>query len=564
MQQGAVDALRKVMSRCHRAWLMVGVLSVFTNLLMFAVPFYMMQIFDRVLPTGHLDTLWVLTSLVALSLLVFGVLEALRGHILGRIGSWLERQLRAWVLSASVLEALRLGGSVSAQGLRDLTAVRFYVGSSAVLPLFDAPWSPVFLAMVFLIHPALGWVGLGGMVLLLSCAVLNDRLTRGRQTLANESAVQASNAADAAIRNADVIVAMGMLPALVRRLEGVTLQGLRHQVSASGRSSSLSGLAKSIRFGLQAAMLGVGSYLVIGTELSAGGMIAATIILGRGLAPQEQLISGWRSFTVALASYRRLRALLVRAVRKETATSLPRPAGRLVLESVSHAVPGLRRAVVDQVSLALESGEVLGVAGPSGSGKTTLARLLVGSLIPSGGHVRLGGVDVSSWASWDRGQHIGYVPQTVELFTGTVRDNIARLGESSDAEVVEASQLAGAHETILSLPLGYDTPIGEGGVPVSGGQRQRIALARAVFGSPVLVVLDEANAHLDAKGEQALAVTTRRLHVLGVMVVVITQRLGILSLADKILVLQEGRMAYFGPRHEALRKLRRRVSPECA
>ena len=552
-----MDTLQGALSRCRRAWLAVGVLSAFANVLMFAVPFYMMQLFDRVLPTGHVDTLLVLTALVALALLVFGVLDGIRGSILGRVGWWFERQLGSRVLSASVSEALRAGGSVSAQGLRDLSVIRSYAASASVLPLFDAPWSPVFLAVVFLIHPVLGWVGLGGMVLLLSIAVLHDRLTRGRLTLANESSVRALAAADSAVRHADAIVAMGMVGSLSRRWEAWTQRGMRAQRSAAGLSSGLSALAKSVRFGLQAAMLGVGSYLVIGGELSAGGMIASTIILGRGLAPQEQLISGWRVFRGALSSYRRLRGLLSRSVREETETSLPRPSGRVVLESVSYTPPGVRRAVVGQVSLELESGAVLGVVGPSGSGKTTLARLLVGSLFPSAGHVRLGGMEVSSWSSWDRGRHVGYVPQAVELFTGTVGANIARLGEYEAAEVVSAAQLAGAHETILGLPLGYDTPLGDGGVPVSGGQHQRIALARAVFGMPALVVLDEANAHLDAEGEQALMETVKRLGGLGVTVVLIAQRSGVLSLADKVLVLQGGRGVFFGPREEVLRKLRR-------
>lgn len=557
-----METLQGALSRCRRAWLAVGVLSAFANVLMFAVPFYMMQLFDRVLPTGHVDTLLVLTALVASALLAFGVLDGIRGSILGRVGWWFERQLGSRALSASVSEALRAGGSVSAQGLRDLSVIRSYAASPSVLPLFDAPWSPVFLAVVFLIHPVLGWVGFGGMVLLLSVAFLHDRLTRGRLTLANESLVRALGAADSAVRHADAIVAMGMLPSLSRCWEAWTQRGMRDQRSAAALSSSLSALAKSVRFGLQAAMLGVGSYLVIGGELSAGGMIASTIILGRGLAPQEQLISGWRAFRGALSSYGRLRRLLAGSVREETVTSLPRPAGRVVLESVSYAPPGVRRAVVEQVSLELESGLVLGVVGPSGSGKTTLARLLVGSLFPSEGHVRLGGMEVSSWASWDRGRHVGYVPQTVELFTGTVRDNIARLRDSEDGEVVSAAQLAGVHETILELPLGYDTPLGDGGVPVSGGQRQRIALARAVFGTPALVVLDEANAHLDAEGEQALVETVKRLRGLGVTVVLIAQRSGMLSLSDKLLVLQGGRVVYLGPREEVLRKLRRPEMPE--
>ena len=350
---------------------------------------------------------------------------------------------------------------------------------------------------------------------------------------------------------------MGMLPDLARRWRDTTTGSLDQQTSATDASGAISAAAKAVRFGLQAAMLGVGSYLVIGNQMSAGSIVAAAVIVARGLSPMEQLIGSWRNFVGARAAYQRLAELLERGPAAAGGTVLPRPAGNVTFDKVNYVPPGVRLPIIRQISLRIAAGEVLGVIGPSGAGKTTLVRLLVGSLQPSTGHVRLDGADVTAWPDADRGRHVGYVPQSVELFRGTVRDNIARLGAASDEDVVAAAQLADAHDIILSLPRGYDTPIGVGGVPISGGQRQRVALARAVFGNPALLVLDEANAHLDGDGEMALAAAVQRLRERGCTVVLIAQRAGIMALADKVLVLKAGAVEVFGPRDEVLRTLRR-------
>ena len=554
------DALTRALVGCRRVWGGVALFSACLNVLMLAVPLYMMQIYDRVLTTGSVDTLLALTAMVAAALVVFGLLEALRGRVLARAGAWLDRELGSPVLAGAVAAALRAGGGVSAQGLRDLAAVRGYLGGPGVMPLFDAPWAPVFLGIVFLVHPVLGWIGLGGALALFGCAVLNDVATRKKLTEANGAAAGALNAADAAIRNADAIAAMGMLPALARRWREAGARGLRLQTSASDASGSISALAKVLRFGLQVAMLGVGAWLVLGHEMSPGGMIAAAVILARGLAPVEQLITAWRALVGARTAWRRLRELMEHAPDHEGGTALPRPAGRVEAEKVGYLPPGVREPVLRQVSLRLDPGETLGIVGPSGAGKTTLVRLLVGSLAPTAGHVRLDGADLTAWPDADRGRYVGYLPQTVELFAGTVRDNIARLGETEDEAVVAAAERAGAHEVILGLPGGYDTPIGEGGVPISGGQRQRIALARAVFGEPPLLVLDEPNAHLDAEGEQALVEAVVGMREQGVTVVLIAQRAGVMAQVDKMLVLQAGSVTAFGPREEVLAALRRPAS----
>ena len=549
------------MAACRRVWAGIGLFSACLNLLMLSVPLYMMQIYDRVLATRNVDTLLALTVMVVAALLILGLLDALRGRVLARVGGWLDRELGGLVLSGAVADALRAGGGVSAQGLRDLAKVRGYLGGPGVMPLFDAPWAPVFLAIIFLIHPVLGWIGAGGALVLFACAVLNDVMTRRKLTEANDASARAFNTADAAVRNADAIAAMGMLPNLVTRWQQMGTRGETLTASAMDASGSISATAKAVRFGLQVAMLGVGAYLVILHEMTPGAMIAAAIILARGLAPVEQLINSWRFFTDARTSYRRLQALVAATPDDGERTALPRPSGRIDVERVSYAPPGVREPVLQRTSFHLDGGEALGVVGPSGAGKTTLVRLIVGSLTPTLGHVRLDDADVRAWPDEDRGRHVGYLPQNVELFAGTVRDNIARLGHAKDDEVVAAAQLAGAHETILRLPEGYDTPIGVGGVPISGGQLQRIGLARAVFGNPALLVLDEPNAHLDAEGEQALVEAVVRMRKNGTTVILIAQRAGAMAQVDKMLVLKGGRISAFGPRDEILKSLGQLVSP---
>ena len=544
------------LSACRRVLVFVALFSICVNLLTLTVPLYMLQIYDRVLTTGNVDTLLALSAMALVALAAFGLLDTTRMRILARTGAWLDRRLSGPVLAGAVAEARRAGGNVSAQGLRDLSTLCAYLGGAGIMPLFDAPWSPVFLAIVFAIHPVLGWIGIGGAVLLFGFAVANDLTTRRKLVEANDASVRALNAADAAVRNADAITAMGMLPAVAQRWQRATDRRLELQTAANDAASGIGAAARSFRLCLQASMFGVGGYLVLGNQISPGSIVAAAIVLARGLAPIELLISAWRSFVSARGACGRLAGLLDRAPVDVEGTVLPRPTGRIEMDRVTYTPPGVRLPIIRPTSFRLAAGAALGIVGPSGAGKTTLARLLVGSLQPSAGHVRLDGADVAVWSDGDRGRHVGYLPQAVELFAGTVRDNVARLDAASDDEVLAAARLAGAHETILSLPAGYDTSIGEGGVPISGGQRQRIALARSLFGDPALVVLDEPNAHLDGDGELALAVTIRRLRERGVTVVLIAQRARLMAAVDKVLVLKAGTMEALGPPDEILPRLR--------
>ncbi len=521
------------------------------NLLMLVPAFYMYQVFDRVLSTQHLETLWALTAIALLGLVLMGALDAARGAVGVRLGAWLDATLAGPLLRATVHGANLTGATRGAQALRDLATVRGVFGG-AVWPLLDAPWTPFFFILTFLIHPLLGWIGVIGGVILLGLAAANELITRRAIQNSGAAAITAINEADAAVRNADAMLAMGMLPRWLAAWEGKREAAAAPQGRAAFRSGMLGAVAKVARLALQVALLGFGAWLAVKNEISGGAMIAASIIVARALAPFEQAIASWRGLVAAQSAWGRLAALLDAAPAIGQPIRLPRPKGALVLDKVVYAPPGAREPILRQVSFALQGGELLVMIGPSGAGKTTLARLIVGSLVPNGGAVRLDGGAIANWAPDDRARHVGYLPQDVELCNGTVRENIARFGEAADADVVAAAQLAGAHETILGLPQGYGTPIGPAGMPLSGGQRQRVGLARAVFGDARLVVLDEPNANLDPEGEAALAEALKRLKERAVTVVCITQRLGLLGAADRILMLRQGLVEGFGPPAEVL------------
>lgn len=552
------DVLRHVRTA---AWI-IGIFSFAMNLLVLASPIYMMQVYDRVIPTGNGSTLVLLTLIITVALLAMSGLDVVRSMILSRVGAWLDRTLAKPVMEASVLRTVRQGAPIGAQGLRDISTVRSLVGGASVLPLFDAPWAPVFLAVVFLVHPVLGWISVFGAIVLALLAYVNESWSRSALHEANRVSARAFGEADVTIRNAETIVAMGMLPGLLHRWHDLNGVGAQAMGQASDRMSYIASAAKFWRMMLQVAILGAGAWLVVHREMTGGAMIAASIIMGRAVAPFEQAISVWKVLIAAQAAYRRLTELLQGYNDKPAITSLPRPQGKLTVESLIYAPPGAPEPTIQQVQFAVDPGEVLAIIGPSGAGKTTLARLLVGSLVPFRGAVRLDGADIAAWDSADRGPHIGYLPQSVDLFNGTVRENIARFGEATDEEVLDAARIAGAHELILSLPKGYDTPIGDGRWNLSGGQRQMVGLARAFFGHPTYIVLDEPNSNLDSAGEQSLSNAIRWAKEHKSSVALVTQRPNLLVLADKILVMRNGRMELLGPRDEVLAKMGWNAGPK--
>lgn len=545
--------LRRTAFFFRYAWLF----SLFVNLAMLTLPLYMLQVYDRVLASRSLPTLAMLTLGAAFVYAVYVGLEMLRSRVLVQASVALDRLLGKQVLGEVFARAAQPGGERHAGAVRDVATLRQYVTGSGLFAFFDAPWSLVFLAVIFAIHPWLGATALLGMLVLLALALVDERRTRPLLLQANALARQAGRDADAAVRQAEAVEAMGMRGAVVARWSARNDEVLRAQSRASDRSGSIVATSKGLRQLLQVAMLGLGAYLVITQHLSAGTMIAATILLARATAPLELAIAGWRGFVDARAAYARLAALVDRAPPAVAALELPAPRGAVAVERVVVAPAADRPPVLKGVSFDVAAGECVAVIGPSAAGKSTLLRALLGLWRPQSGCVRLDGADVADWPRESLAPHVGYLPQDVDLLAGTVAENIARMGpmpQSSQA-VVAAATLAGAHEMILKLPGGYDTVIGDAATVLSGGQRQRIGLARALFGPPKLVVLDEPNSNLDTDGEAALVAAIRALKAMGSTVVFVTHKPSLLADADRVLVLHAGSVAAFGPRDEVLAKV---------
>jgi PrtD family type I secretion system ABC transporter len=546
------DALAK----CRTALVAVAIVSLFVNVLMLTIPLYMLQLYDRVLMSRSDETLLYLTLAAVGALLVLSALDALRSRILVRVSAWLENRLGPEALGRAVSGLLE-GQPYGVQAVRDLSQVRQFIASPSIFSLFDAPWVPVYLLVIYLLHPVLGAIALAGAVVLFLLAVANEMATRAPLKAANEQWVKAMRKTDAAVRNAEVIESMGLMPGITRRWLRDNEAALELQNLASDRSGLLMATTKFLRLAIQVTMLGTGAYLVIRFELTPGGMIAGSIILSRALQPVEQTISTWKSLVSARTAYTRLREFMERSRRRRTDMRLPQPSGHLSVERVTFAPPGAQRPVLKNVSFSIAGGQLLAIIGPSAAGKSTLARLIVGAWQPNAGTVRLDGADVYTWERTEFGGYVGYLPQDVELFEGSIEENIARLNDADPEAVVEAARLAGVHEMILRLPEGYRTQIGQSGALLSGGQRQRIALARALFGRPRLIVLDEPNASLDSEGEEALVRAMGTAQRDGATVVFIAHRLGLVSRADKVLYLQEGVAELFGTKDEVLAKLTR-------
>jgi len=540
---------------CRRHLLVAAVFSLGLNLLYLAVPIYSLQVYDRILPSGSESTLYLLTLAAAVALAVLAALDALRARVLARAGVRLERQLASRVLDVSIERSLALGPAERGQGLRDLEALRQSLSGQVVLAVFDAPWIPIYLAVLFMIHWLLGVFALLCGAVLLALTMANDRATRGANLRAQETGQVNLALTDAALRNAEAVRAMGMFPGVFENWKRYRIESILARLSAEDRGAIAASGIKFVRLMAQVLMLGAGAWLAIRQQVTPGAIFASAIVMARAIQPVEQIVGLWRHLAAARDAYQRLQALLRRKPAGATPLDLPRPAGDLSIEKVVFIPPGSSRRVLDGISFRLDAGEALAVIGPTAAGKSTLARLLVGVYPSTAGSVRIDGADAFAWSRGSLGKHVGYLPQAFELFPGTVAQNIARFGEVDGDAVVAAARLAGVHEIVLGLPRGYETPVGVHDAAISGGQRQLIALARAVFGSPRLVVLDEPNSNLDSGGEARLAECLKSLRQAGSTVVVVSHRSGILFLMDKILCLQEGRAVGFGPRDEVMSRL---------
>ena len=550
-----MNEVARALRACRGTFAVIMGFSLAINILQLASPLYMMQVFDRVLSSRSGDTLIMLTLITVLAVAVMALIEAIRSQMLVRIGNWLDDRLGPTVFSGALKTALRSDPARAAQGLRDLATVRGFITGPSVTPLLDAPWAPIFIVALFVLHPVLGLVGLIGGFVLFGLAILNEVLTKRPLRDAGLAASKSHHRAEAALRNAEVIRAMGMGDGVLRRWRRESTGTMEAQRAAGTRGVAILALSRFSRITIQTVILGAGAWLVIQHEASPGAMFASMFLLGRALAPVENAIGTWKSLVAARLARRRLAELVAAVPEEEAGMELPRPQGELMVERVVFMPPGGDEPTLRGVSLELAPGEVLGVIGPSAAGKSTLARLIAGTWTPSAGKVRLDGADISVWHDSNGSHHVGYLPQDIELFAGTVRDNIARLGEASPSTIIEAAKLVGLHEAIMRLPRGYNSEIGDAGLKLSGGQRQRIALARAIFGRPRLVVLDEPNASLDHEGEEALHKAIMKLKEMGTTIVMIAHRPSILGLADKLLVLRNGMVDAYGSRTEVIAKL---------
>lgn len=538
------------MKTCSRGLLAVAGFSLALNLLMLAAPLYMMTVYDRVLRGRSTETLLMLTIAAAGALLAIAILEAVKQLVLTRVGTRLEVGLGERIWRASLMRPSE-GGT---HGLRDLVQVRQFISSPLASALLDAPVAPFYFALIYLIHPSLGWLLFAATILILGIAVTNQRVSSKALALTSTHTAAALQKAQEQARNAEVIRSMGMLPASVSFWGKSNAAALKAADQAGKLSAFFNSASKFLRLSLQIAIVGYGAYLVLAdNSVSPGIIFAASMISARALAPIDQAVSGWQSVVAARGAWQRLRNLLRTAPKSRAAMALPAPEASVVVENlVAVPHPGAR-PVLKGLSFVIEPGEVLGVVGPSGSGKSTLARLLVGAIAPANGVIRIGGDDRENWGDEALGPYLGYVPQDVELFPATVAQNIARMDECPDPDkVVAAARLANCHHLIQALPQGYDTILGHQNFALSGGQRQRIALARAFYGSPKLVVLDEPNASLDSDGEQALIATLRQARDLGITCVVITQRASVMPALTKIMVLRDGRIEAFGTKDEVM------------
>lgn len=556
----ASTPLARAVASCRAQFLAVGLFSGVVNVLQLTVSLYMMQVFDRVLSSRNLNTLLYLTLIALVALALMAMLEGARSRVMQRIGAWMEEKVAPEGFARAVESQLR-GRAYRMEALRDLGVVRGFLGSPGALALYDVPWVPAYLFVIFLLHPMLGWVSLIGAALLLGLTIFNELATSKLLREANTAAMGSQRRAESIVRNAEVIDSMGMLPAVMARWQRGVAEMSVPMNQAMDRAAPLLALTKFFRLAVQVAILGIGAYLVLEQQLTAGASIAASIIMGRALAPVEQMIGGWKQLVQARQSWKRLQAFLVLPRLRPPGIALPEPTGRLTVERVTYGFPGTNVAVVKGVAFALDPGESMAIIGPSAAGKTTLIRLLTGTLAPASGSVRLDGGDVHTWQREDFGRHVGYLPQDVELFDGTVLENISRMSQAPVEAVFDAAKMAGCHEMILRLPKGYETEIGDGGAHLSGGQRQQVGLARAMFGNPKLLVLDEPNSNLDGDAESALLRALAALKRQGTTVVLVSHRPVLVQGVEKVLLMRDGAVEMFGPRAEVLKKIMKPATP---
>ena len=552
--------LQAALFLCKSAFIWAAIFSMVINILQLVPTIYMLQVYDRVVPTGNKSTLLMLTLIMIVLFLTMGSLEWVRAQILVRVSTRLETLLNERLFQVSYKQALFSGGQrASSQTLDDLTSLRQFLTGNGLFAFFDVPWLPIYIAVMFIFHPLYGWTAIATATLLIIIAIIQEQVTAKLMIEANNLAITGRNLVNKNLRNAEVIESMGMLQNIQSRWLTGTEKILILQATASSRAGLVNGVSKLIRMSSQSLILAIGAYLVIENEITGGLMMAGSILLGRALAPIDMMIGSWKGFISARGQYKRLNDILNQIPADDPKMSLPAPEGLFQLEAAEVTPPGAQQPVIKGINLTINSGDIVGVIGPSGCGKSTFARALLGIWPTSKGKIRLDGAEVSNWYRHELGPYIGYLPQDIELFEGSISQNIARFGDVNPEKVVAAAKMADVHNLILQFPNGYDTIIGANGGNLSGGQRQRIGLARALYGDPVIVVLDEPNSNLDEQGEYALGQAIQLLKQKKTTIIVITHRNNALKHVEKLLILQDGLLSVYGPKDQVIAHLQQQA-----
>lgn len=547
-----VSELKKSLLSAKKSFIMVGLFSMFINILMLVPPLYMLQLYDRVLGSRSQDTLIMLTLIVVVLFITMGLLEVVRSRVLVRVGNKLDSMLSQRIFDSLFELERKAPGRSSSMPLNDLTQVRQFMTGNGLFAFFDAPWMPIYIIVLFIFHPAFGFFAIFAAIVLVGITVANEYSTKEKLAEANNLSRASTIYVDSNIRNAEVVNAMGMRNNISKIWADKYYGFLNAQNIASDSAGVWSNLSKSLRVMFQSLILGLGAYLAINMEVTPGMMIAASIIMGRALAPLDLIIGSWKGFSSARSSYERIEGLLNDFPKDKEYMQLPAPKGEITLENVVVIPPSGTVPSLKGISMRIEKGDVVGIIGPSAAGKSSLARVMLGLWPLSNGVARIDKADISQWNREDLGQYVGYLPQDIELFEGTVSQNIARFGEVEPEKVVEAATKAGVHEMILKLNEGYDTKIGPGGASLSGGQRQRIGLARALYNNPVFIVLDEPNSNLDDVGEAALVEAIKTLRAGGTTVVIITHRTNVLQATNKLALINNGVLELYGNTNDVL------------
>lgn len=551
------NIIQTALKKAKKAFLYVFLFSFAINLLMLALPIYSLQVLDRVLSSGSRETLYVLTLVVIAAFIAIGMFQIVRQFVLMKVGEWLEEQTSQKMLAMTVSSSAAQIAPPGGQNLRDIGAIRQFVSGQAITAIMDAPWSPIYLFVIFMVHPLLGVLSLAGCFVLILAALINERSTRMNLEKSNDLSVQNMRYVEGSTRNGEAVEAMGMMPNIAARWNVINKEMTFYQGRAESRSATISGIVRALRMILQIGIMGLGALLVLNNEISMGAIIASSILTSRVLAPFESAIATWKQVVGARKSYARLKMVMAAAPERQENMELPRPKGEISVENVLYAKPNSKEALLKGINFKVQAGQSCAIIGPSGAGKSSLAKLLVGVWKPNSGNIRLDSADVYTWGRKQFGEFVGYIPQDVELFQGSVKANIARMAPDdviNPEEVVKAAQIAGAHDMILHLTDGYETDVGPQGSNLSAGQRQRVALARAFYGNPAVIILDEPNSNLDDTGDAALMKALQHAKEQGLTVIVVTHRPTLLKTIDYVVVLKDGMMADAGPTGEILGK----------